>query len=49
MTAPTGAELLAALRAHWPSFYRMRPDIARKWRAKMLAALTAAKQAGAQP
>lgn len=31
-----------ALRAHWPSYDRMRPDIARKWRAKMEAALRAA-------
>lgn len=31
-----------ALRAHWPSFDRMRPDVARKWRAKMEAALRAA-------
>lgn len=48
MTTPTEAELLAALRAHWPSFDRMRPDVARKWREKMLAALTAAKRAGAK-
>lgn len=31
-----------ALRAHWPSYDRMRPDVARKWREKMEAALRAA-------
>lgn len=31
-----------ALRAHWPSFDRMRPDHQREWRAKMEAALRAA-------
>lgn len=31
-----------ALRAHWPSFDRMRPDHAAKWRKKMEAALRAA-------
>ncbi len=36
------AELNAALRAHWPSFDRMRPDYARKWEARMLKALEAA-------
>lgn len=30
-----------ALRAHWPTFDRMRPDIAHKWRGKMEAALRA--------
>jgi hypothetical protein len=34
--------ILRACRAHWPSFDRMRPDLARKWRAKMEAALRAA-------
>lgn len=38
--APEAVE--AALRTHWPSFDRMRPDVARKWRAKMEAALRAA-------
>ena len=33
-----------ALRAHWPSYDRMRPDVARKWREKMEAALRAALQ-----
>lgn len=31
-----------ACRAHWPSYDRMRPDIARKWKAKMTKALVAA-------
>lgn len=39
---PADAEIDAALRAHWPSYDRMRPDCARKWREKMIAALIAA-------
>lgn len=44
--APEPLPLDAACRAHWPSWDRMRPDNARKWREKMRAALVAAVQAG---
>ncbi len=43
---PLAAVLDAACRAHWPTWNRMRPDHARKWRDKMRAALIAAVQAG---
>jgi hypothetical protein len=39
------ASVEAACRAHWPTWDRMRPDHARKWRAKMRAALEAAEAA----
>lgn len=37
----TDAMVDKACRAHWPTFDRMRPDHARKWRAKMRLALLA--------
>lgn len=42
LRAPTPAQILAACRAHWPSFDRMRPDVSRKRMEQMTAALMAA-------
>ena len=41
-TAVFKQRVIAACRAHWPSYDRMRPDHQRKWYAKMVDALRAA-------